>query len=246
MMPHHVFYKLSSLLCACLLFGIAFAPLSASGLREAPQNARPETARLDSVLVAGSMRFTSEQIVTAIGLHPGETVGREELQGAADKLAALGLFANIQYKFATVGNGVKVTYQVSDVPALQVTFDNFPWFSDEALASGLKSSGILFDGGAPMKGTILDAISDALEKLLDAHNVHARVAHEVVAHPFNNQTVQQFRVENTELTIQKIDFSDPLAQNDRVVQERLPDLIGKRIRAARGKLSDFNKCGQRI
>ena len=77
---------------------------------------------------------------------------------------------------------------------------------------GVKSSGILFDGGAPVKGSILDAISDALEKLLDAHNVHARVAHEVVAQPFNNQTVQQFRVENTDLTIQKIDFSDPLAQ----------------------------------
>jgi hypothetical protein len=59
MMRHHVFHKLWSLLCACLLFGIAFTPLSASRLREAPQNARPETARLDSVLVAGSMRFTS-------------------------------------------------------------------------------------------------------------------------------------------------------------------------------------------
>jgi outer membrane protein assembly factor BamA len=241
MMRHHVFHMLWSLLCACLLFGIAFTPLSASRLREAPQNARPETARLDSVLVAGSMRFTSEQIVKAIGLHPGETVGREELQGAADKLAALGLFANIQYKFATVGNGVKVTYQVSDVPALPVAFDNFPWFSDEELALGLKSSGILFDGGAPLKGTILDAISEALEKLLDAHNVHARVAHEVVAHPFNNQAVQQFRVENTELTIQKIDFSDPLAQNDRVVQERLPDLIGKPYSRSQVELFEFEQ-----
>jgi hypothetical protein len=136
---------------------------------------------------------------------------------------------------------VKVTYQVSDVPALPVTFDNFPWFSDEVLAAGLKSSGILFDGGAPMKGTILDAISDALEKLLDAHNLHARVAHEVVAHPFNNQTVQQFRVENTELTIQKIDFSDPLAQNDRVVQERLPDLIGKPYSRSQVELFEFEQ-----
>src|ERR1700691_3445376 len=97
MMRHHVFHKLWSLLCACLLFGIAFTPLSASRLREAPQNARPGTARLDSVLVAGSMRFTSEQIVTAIGLHPGETVGRVEMQGPADKRAALVLVANPLY-----------------------------------------------------------------------------------------------------------------------------------------------------
>ena len=193
------------------------------------------------MLVAGSMRFTSEQITAAIGLQPGETVGREELQGAADKLAALGLFSNIQYRFSTVANGVKVTYQVSDVPALPVTFDNFPWFTDEELAAGLKSSGILFDGGAPSKGTILDAMSGALEKLLDARNVHARVSHEVIAHPFNNQNVQEFRVENTDLTIQKIDFSDPLAQNDRVVQERLPDLLGKPYSRSRVELFEFEQ-----
>jgi outer membrane protein assembly factor BamA len=241
MMRYRFFHKLSSLFCACLLFGLAIPPLSASRLRATPQNARPGTARLDSVLVAGSMRFTSEQIVAAIGLQPGATVGREELQGAADKLAALGLFSNIQYRFSTVANGVKVTYQVSDVPALPVTFDNFPWFTDEELAAGIKSSGILFDGGAPTKGTILDAMSGALEKLLDAHNVHARVSHEVIAQPFNNQSVQEFRVENTDLTIQKIDFSDPLAQNDRVVQERLPDLIGKPYSRSRVELFEFEQ-----
>jgi outer membrane protein assembly factor BamA len=241
MMRYRFFHRLSSLFCACFLFALAFPPLSASRLRATPQNARPGTARLDSVLVAGSMRFTSEQIVAAIGLQPGATVGREELQGAADKLAALGLFSNIQYRFSTVANGVKVTYQVSDVPALPVAFDNFPWFTDEELAAGIKSSGILFDGGAPTKGTILDAMSGALEKLLDAHNVHARVSHEVIAQPFNNQSVQEFRVENTDLTIQKIDFSDPLAQNDRVVQERLPDLIGKPYSRSRVELFEFEQ-----
>jgi outer membrane protein assembly factor BamA len=241
MTRYRFFHRLSSLFCACLLFALAFPPLSVSRLRAIPQNARPGTARLYSVLVAGSMRFTSEQIVAAIGLQPGATVGREELQGAADKLAALGLFSNIQYRFSTVANGVKVTYQVSDVPALPVTFDNFPWFTDEELAAGIKSSGILFDGGAPTKGTILDAMSGALEKLLDAHNVHARVSHEVIAQPFNNQSVQEFRVENTDLTIQKIDFSDPLAQNDRVVQERLPDLIGKPYSRSRVELFEFEQ-----
>jgi len=240
-MHRHVFHKVSSLIFACLLFGTVFTPLSASRMQAPPQNARSGTARLDSVVFAGSMRFTSEQIATAIGLRPGVTVGREELQGAADKLAALGLFTNIQYKFATVLGGVKVTYQVSDVPALPVAFDNFPWFSDEELSAGLKASGILFDGGAPSKGTVLDAISEVLEKLLDARNVHARVSHEVIAHPFNNQSVQEFRVENTDLTIQKVDFSDAVGQNDRVVQERLPDLVGKPYSRSRVELFEFEQ-----
>ena len=144
MMRHHLVHKLLPLTCACLLFATAFTPLSASRLTAPSQNTRPGTARLDSVLVAGSIRFTSEQIATAIGLHTGEIVGRDELQGAADKLAALGLFTNIQFRFSSLAGGVKVTYQVSDVPALPVTFDNFPWLSDEELSAGLKNSGILF------------------------------------------------------------------------------------------------------
>jgi outer membrane protein assembly factor BamA len=241
MMRCHDFHKVSPLTCACLLFALIIAALPVSSLLATTQNSHPGTARLESVLVAGSMRFTSEQISAAIGLHTGVTVGRDELQGAADKLAALGLFSNIQYKFSTVGDGVKVTYQVSDVPALPVTFDNFPWLTDEELSAGLKSSGILFDGGAPLKGTILDQMSAALEKLLDAHDVHARVAHEVATLPVTNQSVQQFRAENTELTIQKIDFSDPLAQNDRVVQERTADLLGKPYSRSRVELFEFEQ-----
>src|SRR5271156_3074582 len=106
MMRQYLFHKILPLAFAFLLFGTGFTPLRASHPIEVPQNARPATARLDSVLVAGSLRFTSEQIAAAIGLHLGATVGRDELQGAADKLAALGLFANIQYKFSTVGDGV--------------------------------------------------------------------------------------------------------------------------------------------
>jgi len=241
MMRYRFFRKVSSLILACLLLGAVFTPLSASRIQAPLQNARTGTARLDSVVFAGSMRFTSEQIAAVIGLRPGATVGREELQGAADKLAALGLFTNIQYKFATVLGGVKVTYQVSDGPALPVTFDNFPWFSDEELSAGLKASGILFDGGAPSKGTVLDAITEALEKLLDTRNVHARVSHEVIAHPFSNQSVQEFRVENTDLTIQKVDFSDPTAQRNPVVQERLPDLIGKPYSRSRVELFEFEQ-----
>jgi hypothetical protein len=97
------------------------------------------------------------------------------------------------------------------------------------------------DSGAPSKGTVLDAMSDTLEKLLDARNVHARVSHEVIAHPFNNQSVQEFRVENADLTIQKVDFSDPVAQNDRLVQEQLPNLIGKPYSRSRVELFEYEQ-----
>jgi len=192
-----------------------------------PQDSQAGTAHLDSVLVTGSTRFTSEQIASAIGLRKGELINRDTLQAAADKLAELGLFANIQYKFSTVATGVAVTYQVADAPLLPVTFDNFPWATDDELTASLKASGILFNGSAPAKGTILDAMSEALAHVLDQRGVHARVTHQVITLPVRDQMVQQFRVDDANLTVQSIEFNDDLAKNDRAIQERSADLVGK-------------------
>ena len=210
------------LLSLCLLAVLPACPLLANA-----QNSQAGTAHLDSVLVTGSLRFTSEQISKAIGLRAGEVIDRDTLQGAADKLAELGLFSNIQYRFSSVATGVKVTYQVADAPLLPVTFDNFPWATDEDLSAGLKTSGILFNGSAPAKGTILDAMSEALAHVLDQRGVHARVTHQVITLPVKDQMVQQFRVDDANLTVQSIEFNDDLAKNDRAIQERLADLVGK-------------------
>jgi outer membrane protein assembly factor BamA len=200
---------------------------SAEGRTPRGQAAQNGASRLESVMVTGSVRFTSAQIATAIGLKRGEMVQREDLQGAADKLAELGLFSNIQYRFSTEPTGLKVTYEVSDAPLVPVTFDNFLWLTDEELSGGLKNSGILFDGKAPLKGTVLDAMSEALMKLLDAHGVHARVIHEAVTIAAEDRTIQQFRVGDADLTVQAVEFSDALAKNDRAIQDRLPDIVGK-------------------
>src|ERR1700733_9850237 len=141
-----------------LLVGVTASPLSASA--QAP--AKAGTAHLDSVEVSGSKRFTSGEIAAAIGLRAGTTINRDDLQGAADKLAALGLFSNVQFHFATVESGVRVKYEVADVPEVPVSFDNFPWFTDDELTAALKPTVLLFDGSAPQKGTILDAMSSAL------------------------------------------------------------------------------------
>jgi outer membrane protein assembly factor BamA len=224
------------LLCLCTL-----ALWPSPRLLASPQNPPAGTAHLDSVLITGSQRFTSPQIATAIGLRAGQEVNRDSLQNAADKLAELGLFQNIQYRFSTIVTGVKVTYEVADAPLLPVTFDNFPWISDDDLASGLKASGILFNGSAPAKGTILDAMSVALTRILDQRGVHVHVIHEVITLPVQNQTVQQFRVDDADLTVQSIEFNDPLAKNDRAIQTSLSDLVGKPYSRSRIELFEFEQ-----
>ncbi len=224
------------LLSLCLL-----AAWPSDGLFANPQNAQAGTAHLDSVLVTGSMRFTSEQIASAIGLRTGQIINRETLQGAADKLAELGLFSNIQYRFSSVATGVKVTYQVADAPLLPVTFDNFPWATDEELSAGLKASGILFNGSAPAKGTILDAMTGSIAHVLDQRGVHVQVSHQVITVPQTNQTVQQFRVDDVDLTVQSIEFNDDLARNDRATQDGLADLVGKPYSRSRVELFEFEQ-----
>ena len=93
------------------------------------QQSKGGASHLDSVEISGSKKFSSQQIAAAIGLRAGNIITREDLQGAADKLAALGVFSNVQYHFTTVESGVRAIYDVSDATTVAVTFDNFPWFT---------------------------------------------------------------------------------------------------------------------
>lgn len=194
-------------------------------------------AHLDAVEVTGSSRFTSKQIVEAMGLRPGITTNREGLQQIADKLSALGTFATVRYHFTTVLTGVRVTYEVTDAPALPVVFDNFPWFSDEELSVGLKKAVILFAGSGPATGTVLDSMDEGLMKFMDAHGIHAQVTHRVIPLADKDLRVLEFHVEDAAITIQSFDFSDPLAKTEHHIQDRLPDLIGKPY--SRSKIEAF-------
>ena len=184
-------------------------------------------SRLDSVRVTGSSRFRSEQIVAATGLHPGAQVTAEDLQKVANDLAQLGPFSNVEYRYSSTDAGVRAEYQVTDAPEVPIGFDNCPWFTDDELKAAIKSSVVLFDGAAPQHGTLLDAMSSAIEKLLATRGVNAGVSHALMAVPASDGQIQQFRVENFDLKITGVEFSDALAQSDHAIQSRLGDLIGE-------------------
>ena len=48
------------------------------------------------MVVSGSRRYKSQDIAGATGLHTGTPITRDELQLAADRLARLGLFKDVQ------------------------------------------------------------------------------------------------------------------------------------------------------
>jgi outer membrane protein assembly factor BamA len=220
------FRRARALTPAGLALFLVLVPLVCSAEKQAG------TGRLAEIRITGSTRFTSEQIAAATGLHVGAQVGRDDFQRAADNLAKTGRFSNVQYRYGDSDQGVRVEYQVTDAPSLPVWFDNFPWFTDEELIQALKASVPLFDGTAPEGGSVLDDISDALQLQIAKAGVHTTVSHVLTTSPGSDEHVQQFRVDEGGLVVASIDFGDALAQNDRGIHSRLPDLVGMKYSRA--------------
>lgn len=166
-------------------------------------------------------------IAPVTGMRAGQQITREDIQKGADALAACGLFSKVQYRFDTEPNGVSVDYQVEDAPSIPAYFDNFPWFADADLIAAVKTSVHLFDGKVPQQGSILDDVAAAISRQLVTRGVDANVTHEVVTLPGENSPVVRFHADGSIPIIQTVDFSDKLAIDDRAIQDRLPDLVGK-------------------
>lgn len=214
-----------------VLFVFALAVSVCAAPRRALQSAPAASsdqasAVLASIQVTGSKRFTSAQIAPATGLKVGSRVTRADLQQAANALAELGPFTSVQYRFASEPAGVVLQFQVADAPTVPVVFDNFPWFTDSQLNAALKQATPLFDGTAPEHGTLLDSMANALGLFLVSHGLPGNVSHMLTEGVFSNQMVQEFKVQNADVDVASVSFSDSLAQSDRGIHTRLSDLIG--------------------
>jgi outer membrane protein insertion porin family len=218
------------------ILAILLFPVFASAF-EAPQSG---SERLASVVVTGSHRYKSQEIAKATGLQTGKSITRDELQLVADRLARLGLFTNVQYKFSSGPSGLAVDFEVADAPTIPVTFDNFPKLSDDELSAAIKNAVVLFDGTAPENGTILATMSNAVEEVIATRGLHATVAHSVVTSPSGGH-VQQFRIDGDVLRVADVEFSDSLAKRDPAIQQALSQLIGKPFSRSAIELFEFEQ-----
>jgi outer membrane protein assembly factor BamA len=207
--------------CAVLALLASFCP---SALSQLPPSG---DAKLLSVTEVGSKAYSNEQVTALSGLQNVATVNRDTIQAAADRLAHTGLFSNVRYRYSGETGGIRVTFELQDAPTFSVSFDNFPWFTDEELAAALNQAGLPFHGAAPATGTVLDTMAQTLEKTLATRGVHATVTHQMSAIPGTGEKTLRFSVEGADLTINAIQFTDPVATNDRGVKDEMQTLVGK-------------------
>src|SRR6201984_3289188 len=177
------------------------------------------TAELREVRSEGQKKLTEAQIAALTGLQTGSQVGREDLQKAADKLVASGLFAAVKYDFKTRAEGLTLSFHVTESPRVPAYYDNFPWFGDSELNDAIRAQLPFFDGTLPEGGNVVDVAADAIHGLLFAHNLDLHAQHQVLANPLADGNIQQFTVEGAGLKIASLSFSDAgLATNPAVPQ----------------------------
>jgi len=211
----------------CILV-LAVSALAAP-LRAGAQAQQP-SAVIAEIHQAGSTRFADAQVAAASGLQPGDAVTRDQLQVAADRLAQLGIFSKVNYRFTTTGdkaNKIVLEFQLADAPLVPVTFDNLPWFSDEELSATIRQQLPFFDGSAPKDGALLDTISAAISQLLEARGISGRLQHTVLARPESNDMTVQFHLDGPTPTIAALDYGDTLARTSSNLAERKNDLLNK-------------------
>jgi outer membrane protein insertion porin family len=186
-----------------------------------------QSAKLGRIRVSGTTRFPEAVVVQASGLEPGRPVTREEIQAAADRLAQLGPFQNVRYRFTTRGEEVELEFQLEDSPAIPVSFDNFATFDDSELVAALKQAVPLFDGTAPEQGTMLDAMTAALQALLEKRGIKASVERTPMLGAGDEGMILQFKINAPAMKVKAVEFGHALAAESPRMAEAVRVLIGK-------------------
>ncbi len=192
----------------------------------APAQTEPSSV-IESIHASGSKNYSEMEIIALTALKPGTTVTRERLQATANFMAQTGLFSTVNYRFTSAGQGINVEFQVADAPMAPVWFDNFPWFSDAELNAAVRMAVPLFKGFAPLGGSILDDITQALTLLLQSNKISATVEHLLVAKPASDEQVMDFKVNGPRLSIASLSFTDSLAQDSPKLAGHKSDIVGK-------------------
>jgi outer membrane protein insertion porin family len=169
---HSATKQLPVLLLAAALLSLAFSgPVSG-------QQAPAKALQLGHVEFMGLRRLTQEQALAISGLQTGDPFNEAAIDDAARKLNESGLFARLAYSVKSTGNQVQVTFQVEEADrALPAVFDNFVWFTEEEIITGIRREVPFFTGTVPQSGSTADAIANALQKLLDEKKIAGRIEH---------------------------------------------------------------------
>jgi len=187
----------------CLSSAFAQTPRKLS-----PKDLPPSAFKLISVKTTGTKRYKSEEIIAASGLQIGQTVSEDDFKRAARLLGETGAFGDVLYSFQYSDDGTKLELQVQDAERfVPVRFDNVVWFPDQELLDQLHAQVPLFQGELPVAGDLADQVSNALQGLLIAHNLHGQADYIRAAHEDGPIEAFVFTVAGSQIHIRNVTFA---------------------------------------
>ena len=214
-----------------LLFAIAalqFALLAAIPVHaQAPAVPAAPSSTIAAIKVSGAQKFPPDQIIAASGLKTGDVVTAPQIQEAADRLSALGIFSSVNFHYTAKGAAISLEFQVHEAPTYPIVFDNFPWLKAEDIAAAIRSRVGLFTGEASGDGSIIEMMSAAIEDLLAAQKIKGSVTHQLISAASGDGMVMQFRLDGVTLRVQSVEFGDAAAADSERLKDRVSDLKGQ-------------------
>src|SRR5690242_4727163 len=217
---------------ACLVAFAALATFTAF-LAHAQSTPSPNgspaagTATLREIRAEGLKSIPQPAVIALTGLQSGAVAGRDDLQAAADRLVASGLFAHVKYNFQTRVDGLVVTFHVDEAQRIPAYFDNIPWFTDGELNDAIRKQISFYDGTLPGGGSVVEDASTAVSEFLVTHGLQAAVEHQSIANPSGDGNVQDFHIEGGSLKMSHLEFSDAALNTSNQIQQSLSELKGK-------------------
>ncbi|HWX39087.1 MAG TPA: POTRA domain-containing protein [Candidatus Sulfotelmatobacter sp.] len=213
-----------------LLFGYVAIPVlffAAVSLRaQAPAANSTPSSPIASIKVTGSKKCPTDQVIAASGLKPGDVVTAAQIQDATNRLAALGIFSAVNFRYSAAGNAINLEFQIQEAPTYPIVFDNIPWFTSDEIGDAIRKQVGLFTGEAPDGGAMVDSMTDAIEDLLASKNIKGSVTHQLITAAIGDATVMQFHVDGPALRVQAVQFGDALATGSDRLKDRVSDIKG--------------------
>ena len=194
---------------------------------QAPAAASPPSSTIAAIKVTGAQKFPASQITTACGLKPGDVVTADQIQEATNRLAALGIFSSVNFRYTSKGDAINLEFQVQEAPTYPIAFDNFPWFSASEIAEAIRNQVGLFTGEAPDGGAMIDQMTAVIENLLASKKIKGSVTHQLLTPANGEGMVLQFRVEGIRLRVQSLQFGEATAANSERLKDRVSDIKGQ-------------------
>ena len=183
-----------------------------------------------TITFTGYAAASDVDLLTATGLRQSASVSGADLQAAAQKLNATGLFNHVGYKFDGQGLSFRLEPATDLVPA---SFDNFVWLDANSLDKQVRAKVPLYKGRLIAGSGLEQSVIDALTAIAGEQHLTATV----VALPSVNlktgvTTGDQFRLSSPAVTVSRLTIDGASAAET--------DKLGPVIKAAVGEDYSFS------